>query len=64
MLLDRLSNFLARVRGLPVLLAVVLVIVNLVIQFIPGLEFLARTNIVLHLALIIGFMGLLLARTL
>jgi hypothetical protein len=61
---DRLSNFLARVRGLPALIAILLAIVNLAIQFVPPLEPLARTNVFLHLAVILGLIGLLLARTL
>lgn len=62
--MDRLSNFLARVRGLPALIAILLAIVNLAIQFVPPLEPLARTNVFLHLAVILGLIGLLLARTL
>ncbi len=62
--MERLSEFLARVRGLPVLIAVLLVVVNLVIQFIPPLEFLARTNLLLHLGVIVGLLGLALVRVL
>ncbi len=62
--MDRLSEFLARVRGLPSLIAILLAVLNFVIQFIPGLEILARTNLFLHLAVIIGLMGLMLARSL
>jgi hypothetical protein len=63
-MLDRLSEFLARVRGLPVLLAILLAVINLAIQFVPPLEPLARTNLFLHLAVILGLIGILLARTL
>ncbi len=62
--MDQLSEFLARVRGLPVLVGIVLVIINLVIQFVPPLEFLARTNLLLHLGVIIGLFGLMLSRVL
>lgn len=63
-MLDRMSEFLAKVRGLPVLIGIVLVIANLVIQFIPVLEPLARTNVLLHLGVLIGLAGILLARAL
>ena len=62
--MDQLSEFLARVRGLPVLVGIVLVLINLVIQFVPPLEFLARTNLLLHLGVIIGLFGLMLSRVL
>ncbi len=62
--MERLSEFLARVRGLPALIAIALALLNFVIQFIPGLDFLARTNLFLHLALILGLIGLMLARVL
>jgi hypothetical protein len=64
MILDRLSEFLSKRRGLPTLLAILLVIVNLIIQFIPGLEWLARTNLFLHLGVIVGLIGVLLSAAL
>ena len=63
-MLDRMSEFLAKVRGLPVLIGILLVIANLVIQFIPPLEPLARTNVLLHLGVLVGLAGLMLARVL
>ncbi len=62
--MERLSEFLARVRGLPALIAIALAILNFAIQFIPGLDLLARTNLFLHLAVILGLLGLMLARVL
>ena len=64
MILDRLSELLAKRRGLPTLLAILLVIVNLIVQFIPGLEWLARTNLFLHLGVIVGLIGVLLSAAL
>ncbi len=61
MLLDRLSAFIARYRGLPIMIAVALVIANLALQFFPGLGWMATSNLLLHLGIIIGFIGLLLA---
>jgi len=63
-MIDRLSEFLAKRRGLPMMIAVLLIVLNLIIQFIPGLDWLARTNLFLHLGLIIGFIGILLSAAL
>lgn len=64
MILDRLSEFLAKRRGLPTMIAILLVAINLILQFIPGLEWLARTNIILHIGVIVGFLGILLSAAL
>jgi hypothetical protein len=64
MILDRLSEFLARRRGLPTMVAILLVLVNLILQFIPGLEWLARTNLFLHVGVIVGLTGILLSAAL
>ena len=61
--LKRLSELLARVPGVPVLVAVVLVMVNFVLQFLPAwpvVGWMARTNLFLHVGLILGFIGILL----
>lgn len=63
-MLDQLSAYLARVKGLPVLAGILLVVINLVIQFIPPLEPLARTNLLLHLGVIVGLAGMMLVRVL
>jgi hypothetical protein len=59
--LDRLSNFLAHRKGLLPIVGLLLIILNLVIQFIPGMEMLAQKNLLLHLGLIIAILGLMLA---
>ncbi|MBM4424674.1 MAG: hypothetical protein FJ030_15025 [Chloroflexi bacterium] len=64
MILDRLSEFLSKRRGLPTMIAILLVAVNLVLQFIPDAEWLARTNLFLHVGVIIGFLGILLSAAL
>jgi len=61
--LKRLSELLARVPGVPVLIAVGLVIVNFVLQLLPAwpvVGWLARTDLLLHVALVLGFVGILL----
>jgi hypothetical protein len=62
-LLQRISDFLARMPGLPVLIAVVLVALNFLLQLLPAwpvVEWLAHTHLLLHVGLILGFLGLLL----
>jgi hypothetical protein len=41
-----------------------LVVINLIFQFIPGLEWFARTNLLLHIGVIIGLLGILLSAAL
>ena len=62
-ILQRTGDFLARVPGLPILIALCLVVLNLVFQFLPDWPFvgwLARTHLLLHIGLILGFLGVLL----
>ncbi len=59
--LDKLSNYLAHRKGLLPLVGLVLIVINLVFQFVPGLQPLAQRNILLHLGLILAILGLMLA---
>lgn len=62
-LLQAMSEFIARLPGLPVLIAVVLVVLNFVFQLLPAwpvIGWLADTNLLLHVGVIVGFVGLLL----
>jgi hypothetical protein len=61
--LKQASDFLARLPGLPVLIAVSLVIINFVLQLVPAWPFIGwvgRTQLCLHLGVIIGLLGILL----
>ena len=64
MFLDRVSEFISKRRGLPTMIAIALVVVNLIVQFLPGMEWLARTNLLLHIGVIIGLLGILLSAAL
>jgi hypothetical protein len=59
-LMDYLSEQIARRRGMPVLLGIGLVILNFVFQFIPGLRVLTTGNLLLHLGVVVGLLGVLL----
>ena len=59
-LLDYLSEQLARRRGLPVFLGIGLIILNFIFQFIPGLQVLTTGNLLLHLGVVVGLLGILL----
>lgn len=59
--LDSLSEYLAHRKGLLPIIGLVLIAVNLVLQFIfPG-SFIAVSNLFLHIGLIVAIFGLMLA---
>ncbi|HRJ56230.1 MAG TPA: hypothetical protein PK152_15760 [Anaerolineales bacterium] len=59
--LDSLSEYLAHRKGLLPIIGLVLIVVNLVLQFIfPG-SFIAVSNLFLHIGLIVAIFGLMLA---
>lgn len=59
--LDHASEFLAHRKGLLPIIGLVLILINLLIQFIfPG-SFIALSNLFLHLGLIVAILGLMLA---
>jgi hypothetical protein len=62
-LLRSLSNFVARLPGLPILVAIGLILLNFAVQLLPtwpAVEWLAQTHLLLHIGLILGFLGVLL----
>jgi len=66
-LLDRISDYIAAHRGMPILFAVLLVVLNYVLRVIqvalpPGtqLGFVVSTDLLLHLGVLIGLLGVLL----
>lgn len=50
---------LAHIKGLPVLIGLVLVVISLFAQFIPVLSFLTAGDWLLHLGVIVGLGGIL-----
>lgn len=59
--LDRLSEYLAHRKGLLPLVGMGLILLNLLLQFIIGGHWLARSNLFLHFGLLIALFGFLLA---
>jgi hypothetical protein len=70
--IDDLSNFLSKRRGLPMVVGLLCIILNFVIVLlnnfaqggVPALGFLLRTDLLLHVELIVGFLGVLIAEPL
>lgn len=59
----RISEFLARMPGVPIIVAVGLVVLNFVFQIMPDwpvVSFLAHTHLFLHVGVILGLLGILL----
>lgn len=63
-LLTVLSERIASMRGAPILLGIVLIFLNLLVQFVPGLGWFADYHILLHIGLIIALIGALLSSAL
>jgi hypothetical protein len=60
-LLDTLSNYLAHRKGLLPIIGIVMIFLNLILQFIfPG-ALLTTSNLFLHIGLIVAIFGLMLA---
>lgn len=59
--MQKLADFLEKVKGLPILIGILLVILNFIVQYVPGLAFLANSNLLLHLGIVVGLLGVLLA---
>ena len=66
-LLKRTSEFLARLPGLPVFVAIGLVVLNFVLQLLPDwpvVGWLVHSHLFLHLGVILGLLGMLLGEVL
>jgi hypothetical protein len=62
--LTNLLDLLEKMKGLPILIGILLAILNFIVQYIPGLAFLGDSNLLLHLGVVVGLLGVLLAETL
>jgi len=56
------GDLMGRLPGLPILVAVLLIVLNFVFQLLPAwpvVDWIAGTDLLLHLGLVLGFLGLL-----
>jgi len=60
-LLDFLSDFLAHRKGLLLMLGILLIVCNAILQFLPTAGWLAETDLLLHLGIVVALVGILLA---
>ncbi|HUN22202.1 MAG TPA: hypothetical protein PK299_03605 [Anaerolineales bacterium] len=63
-LLNKLTDWLAKRRGLLTLVGIGLVVINFITKLIPGLEWFAQTDLFLHVGIVVGLLGLMLATAL
>ncbi|MBN1993524.1 MAG: hypothetical protein JW953_12560 [Anaerolineae bacterium] len=54
----------ALIKGLPVIIGLILVIISFIAQFLPALSFLTAGQWLLHLGVIVGLGGILFSDTL
>jgi uncharacterized membrane protein SirB2 len=59
--LDHASDFLAARKGLLLMIGILFVIANAVLQFFPGAGWLAESNLLLHIGIVVALVGVLLA---
>lgn len=59
-ILSKLSGFFSNRKGLLIFIAIVLVILNFVVGLIFN-NWVAQSNLLLHLGIVIGFLGILIA---
>jgi hypothetical protein len=63
-MLNRIADFLAHNRGLLTLIGIGLILSNLLLQFFPTLGWLRESNLLLHLGIVLGLAGILIANAL
>lgn len=61
---NRMVDFLAHYRAVPTLIGIGLIVINLVLQFFPGLGWLRESQLLLNIGVVLGLGGILLAHTL
>jgi hypothetical protein len=59
--LDFMAEVLAQRKGLLIILSIFLITINFILQFVPGAGWIAQTNLFLHLGVIIGLIGVMIA---
>ena len=60
-LLDNTSNYIAHRKGLLPLIGILMVIINFILPFFIGPNFITLSNLFLHLGVIVAIFGMMLA---
>jgi len=60
-LLDSLSESLSQRKGLLIIISILLITLNLFLQFFPGTGWIVQTNLFLHIGVILGLTGVMVA---
>ena len=60
-ILDKFSEFLAKRKGLLPTIGIFLIVINFILQFFPDIGWLVRSNLFLHVGLILSLIGFMLA---
>jgi hypothetical protein len=63
-MLEKMLDRLAFIKGLPVIVGLVLVVISFIAQFVPALSILVAGQWLLHLGIIVGLGGMLFSDTL
>lgn len=63
-LLDKSADFMAERPGFLPILAIGFILINFLLQIVPGSGWIVESNLFLHFGLIIGIIGLLIIRAL
>jgi hypothetical protein len=58
------TDFLADIRGLPLIIGFILVLLNFFFQFFPALGWFAEYDVMLHVGLLLAIGGVLISSTL
>lgn len=56
-IIDRISEFLAFRKGLLPMIGILLILLNWILQFFPGTNWLTNTNSLLHLGTVVAIIG-------
>jgi hypothetical protein len=59
-MIDRIASYIAEHKGVPVLIGVLLVVVNFAVALLSPGTWAADTNLLLHVGVVVGLMGILL----
>jgi hypothetical protein len=63
-MLEKMLDRLAFIKGLPVIVGLILVVISFIAQFVPALSILVAGQWLLHLGIIVGLGGMLFSDTL